>query len=116
MFGLIRPGNNAGWTAAMEGYDDIAFAEMVLSSDGTKLIVSVVNHNEEIFTTVLSRGQFVKITDDSGNTLVRVLGGYSKFTWNKVAITAAAPITAAKYLDSVEMIFAQEDWDGIAGN
>lgn len=116
MFGLIRPGNNAGWTAAMEGYDDIAFAEMVLSSDGTKLVVSVVNHNEEIFTTVLSRGQFVKITDDSGNTLVRVLGGYSKFTWNKVAITAAAPITAAKYLDSVEMIFAQEDWDGIAGN
>lgn len=116
MFGLIRPGNNAGWTAAMEGYDHIAFAEMVLSSDGSRLVVSIVDHNEEIFTTVLGRGQFVKVNDDSGNTLVRVLGAYSKFTWNKVGINATPPITAAKYLDSVEAIFAQEDWDGIAGN
>lgn len=116
MFGLIRPGNNVGWTAAMEGYDHIAFAEMVLNSDGSRLVLSVVDHDEQIFTAVLGRGQFVKITDDSGNTLVRVLGAYNKFTWNKVSITATPPITAAKYLDSVEAIFAQEDWDGIAGN
>jgi hypothetical protein len=56
------------------------------------------------------------VTDDLGNSLVRVLGAYNKFTWNKVSITATPPITAAKYLDSVEAIFAQEDWDGIPGN
>jgi hypothetical protein len=48
--------------------------------------------------------------------MIRVLGGYSKFTWNRVAVTALPPVTAARYLDSVEAIFAQEDWDGIAGN
>lgn len=105
-----------GWTAAMAGYDHVAFAEMVLSDDGTRLVLSVVNKNEEIFTTVLSRGQFVKVLDAAGNTLVRVLGSYSKFNWTKVNINANAPISAQKYLDSVEMIFAQEDWDGIAGN
>lgn len=116
MFGLIRPGNNFGWTAAMAGYDNVAFAEMVLNNDGSRLVLSIVDHNEEIHTTVLGRGQFVRVTDDSGNTLVRVLGAYNKFTWNKVSITATPPITAAKYLDSVEAIFAQEDWDGIPGN
>lgn len=116
MFGLIGPGNNVGWTAAMEGYDHIAYAEMVLSSDASRLVVSVVDHDEQIYTAVLGKGQFVKVTDDSGNTLVRILGAYSKFTWTKVSINATPPITAAKYLDSVEAIFAQEDWDGIAGN
>ena len=116
MFGLIRPGNNFGWTAAMAGYENVAFAEMVLNNDGSRLVLSIVDHNEEIHTTVLGRGQFVRVTDDSGNSLVRVLGAYNKFTWNKVSITATPPITAAKYLDSVEAIFAQEDWDGIPGN
>jgi hypothetical protein len=116
MFGLIRPGNNFGWAAAMEGFDQAAYAEMVLSSDGTRLVLSVVDRNEQIFTAVLGRGQFVKTNDNAGNVMIRVLGGYSKFTWNRVAVTALPPVTAARYLDSVEAIFAQEDWDGIAGN
>ena len=116
MIGVVKPGNNLGWTAAMEGYSNIAYAEMVLSSDSTRVILSVVNKNEEIYTTVLSRGQFVKTVDTAGNTLVRVLGGYSKFSWTKVSLNAAPPVSAQKYLDSVEMIFAQEDWDGLPGS
>jgi hypothetical protein len=115
MIGVIKPGNNLGWTAAMDGYSNIAYSEMLLSNDGTRVILSVVNKNEEIYTTVLSRGQYVKTVDTAGNTLVRVLGGYGKFTWTKVALNAAPPVAAQKYLDSVEQIFAQEDWDGLPG-
>ncbi len=102
--------NSLLWSAKLDGFDDAVFAEGALSDDGTSLLLTYVDANQNVFTADLGRGDFIKVYDDAGNALIRVLGSADSFNWQQVDL-ATPPFTADKYLDSVDAVFAQEGWD-----
>lgn len=101
--------NSLMWSAKLDGFDAAAFAEAVVTADGS-VLMSYIDDSGNIFTSKLGRGDFVKMTDDAGNTLIRVLGGESDFSFQQVSFQAP-PYTAANYLAAIDAIFDQEGWD-----
>lgn len=103
--------NSLLWSATLDGFDDTLFAEAVLSDSGAELLITKVDGNHDVFTAKLGRGEFIRTTDDAGNSVVRVLGDQSQFVWQQVNL-ATPPVTSFHgYLDSVDEVFAQEEWD-----
>lgn len=100
--------NSLLWSSLLDGFDDVAFAEAVMTDNG-QLLLTKVNGSGQVFTASLSRAEFIKTTDSSGNALVRVLGDEARFGWQQVDLSTP-PFDAQRYLDSVEAIFAQEGW------
>ncbi|GAB5403867.1 MAG: hypothetical protein Aurels2KO_20980 [Aureliella sp.] len=105
----IGENNDARWGALLDGFDGVQFAEAVLSDDGSQLVLSVVDANENIHSAVLGDRQFVKL-HAGAETLIRVIGDFDSFDFQEVGQSATPPISASGYLDSVDEIFAQEGW------
>lgn len=105
----IGSDNSLLWSAKLDGFDDAVFAEAVFDSTGTEILMTYVDSEQRVFTASLGRGEFIKIHDASGNSLIRVLGEASDFDWQQVNL-ATPPFNASKYLDSVDEVFAQEGW------
>lgn len=101
--------NSERWSALMDGFDGVQFAEAVLSSDGSQLVLSVVDSNEVIHSAVLGSRDFVKYQVD-GDYLIRVIGKMSDFDFQVVQNGATPPVTAAGYLDAIDEVFGQEGW------
>lgn len=108
-FGLAND-NTALWSALLDGFSDVEFAEAVLSDDGKQLILTNVDSAKVIRSTVLDSTQFVKINDAAGNNLVRVIGSSDDFDWQIVSLATPPVVSASNYLESVDEIFGQEGW------
>jgi hypothetical protein len=105
----IGADNTLMWATHLDGYEDALFSEAVLS--GNQLLLTVVDTSRSVFTARLNPGQYVKIDGDNGDSLIRVLGSEAGFSWTQVDLSSPPVESAAKYLDSVDAIFAQEGWD-----
>ncbi len=100
--------NSMLWGANLEGYAGTDFSEAVL--DGEELLLTVVDSSRNVYTAKLTRGEFLTVRDQQGRTLVRVLGARSNFDWQQVDLAVPPIFSAARYLDSVDTIFDQEEW------
>jgi hypothetical protein len=100
--------NSLLWGANLGGYAGTDFSEAVL--DGEELLLTVVDSARNVYTSKLTRGEFLTVRDQQGRTLVRVLGARSNFDWQQVDLAAPPMFSAARYLDSVDAIFDQEEW------
>ncbi len=103
--------NNAlQWTAVLDGFGGTQFAEVVLSNDGSSLTLSYVDPTHRVFSVELGRREFLKTSDPSGNTLVRIFGDLSDFSFTEVDLDAPPPSSHSNYLASIDAIFDQEGW------
>ncbi len=100
--------NSLLWGANLDGYEGTDFSEAVL--DGEELLLTVVDHSRNVYTAKLKRGEFLTVQDQQGRKLIRVLGDRDDFAWQQVNLAAPPISSAAKYLDSIDAIFDQEDW------
>lgn len=107
-FGLAAD-NSLLWSSKLDGFDDAVFTEAVLTNNGTEVLMTYVDDAGNVFTATLGRGDFIKVQDSHGDSVIRVLGSQSKFNWQQVNLQAP-PFKADKYLDAVDQIFAQEGW------
>lgn len=99
--------NSLLWSAKLAGFDDALFAEAVVS--GSEVLLTMVDSNHNVFSASLREGEFVRMQDASGSSIIRILGDAARFSWQQVDLSTP-PFSAAKYLDSIDAIFAQEGW------
>lgn len=113
IYAAIGQDGMSQWTIARGGFEGDSFHEVVLSDDGTKAYITAVRGpNHEVYTATVSKNQFVQTVDpDTGARIVRVLARSSDLTWVRVDLSAPpATVTARKYLDAVDELFATEGW------
>ncbi len=97
------------WSLKRDGFDDTAYGEVVMSDDGTQLFINRIDSSHRVFTAVVPKNRFVKVTDAAGNYLIRVLAGASDLTWTQISRTTATR-RSTHDLDSIDQVFAQEGW------
>ncbi len=102
--------NSLQWSSLLAGFEDVSYAEAVLSNDGSELIMTIVDSAQDVYSTVLDSTEFVKLRDAEGNYLVRVLGTQSQHDWTEVSLGTPPIMQAANYLAAIDEIFEQEDW------
>ncbi|RMF39885.1 MAG: tandem-95 repeat protein [Planctomycetota bacterium] len=110
LYVALGPNNALQWTALLDGFGGAQFAEVVLSNDGNNLTLSYVDSTHRVFSTQLGRREFMKTTDPSGNTIVRIFGEVSDFNFHEVNLDAPPASSHANYLASIDAIFDQEGW------
>lgn len=113
IYAAIGQDGMSEWTIARGGFEGDSFHEVVLSDDGTKAYVTAVRGpNHEVYTATITKNQFVQTVDpDTGARIVRVLARSSDLNWVRVNLAAPpATVTARKYLDAVDELFATEGW------
>ncbi len=98
------------WFSKLNGYDGIVYAEVAMNSSATECTVTVVDSAHNVKTATLGRGKFLTMFDNSGNTIVRVLGGLGQLNFSAVDLSAPPVRSTNKYLDAIDHIFAQEGW------
>jgi hypothetical protein len=104
--------NTLEWASLLDGYEGAQFAEAVFSANGSQLFMTIVDANQNVHTATLRRNvDFVSVRDGEGNNLVRVMTTGGGLNWQQVDLDNPPGVPAAKYLDAVDEIFAQEDWD-----
>lgn len=101
--------NSLLWSAKLDGFDSAVFTEAVMTNGGSGVLLTYVDEAGNIFTASLGRGDFVKTTNQDGNSIIRVLGSSDDFDWQQVS-RATPPFSAQNYLTSIDEIFAQEGW------
>ncbi len=97
------------WSLKKDGFDDTAFGEVVLSDDGSQVFITKVDANRQVYTATVPRNRFVKVADADGNQVIRILAASSDLTWTLIN-RATAVRKSRSFLDSVDMVFAQEGW------
>ncbi len=110
-FFAVGADNSLLWGTILDGFSDVVFAEAVLSSDSRQLLLTVVDSSQGVFTATLGRGEFLTVHGTNGYSLIRVLGGSSQFSWQQVNRGTPPVVSANRYLDAVDAIFAQEGWN-----
>lgn len=108
----IGADNTLMWATHLDGFEGALFSEAVLS--GNQLLLTVVDASQDVYTARLNPGQYIKIDGDNGDSLVRVLGDQSRFSWRQIDLSSPPVETAPKYLDAVDAIFAQEGWGDLS--
>lgn len=114
LYATIRADGTSDWTSARGDFTNDSFHEVVLSADGTQAILTAVRGaNNEIYSAVLNRNQFVKTVDSTtGVTLLRVMATSSSLNWQRVSRDGlSTQINASGYLDAVDELFATQDWE-----
>lgn len=107
----LGPDQSLQWTTLLDGYPGVQFAEIAMSNVSDQLLLTVVDTNHLIFTTLLTKNiDYVSTRDSAGNTLVRVLKARSAVEFQQVGLSTPPIVSANKYLDAVRTIFAQQDW------
>ncbi len=114
----VSADNSAGWSslplAAGAVPGQVQFSELVLSGSGNDMLayLSLVDANHVVTTRTLSmaRREFFMIKDHNGDMLIGVKGAPTAYQ----TVDRATPpinISANKYLDSVDAVFAQRGWN-----
>ncbi|GIW99400.1 MAG: hypothetical protein KatS3mg111_2733 [Pirellulaceae bacterium] len=106
----VGDNNSLLWTAMLDGFQHSMFTEAVLSSDGNSLVISYVNNNHDVFSAFLGRRDFMKTTDASGNTIVRVFGDMDDFEFQQIDLDNPPVSAHENYLAAIDSIFDQEAW------
>ncbi len=109
-YAAVGADGKASWSIKKDSFGGSLFGEIVLTNDKSQAIVTRVNANHEVFSAVVPRNRLVRVNDDSGNVLLRVLADVSDLTFAKVDLANPPSFNAREYLKSVEAVFAQEDW------
>lgn len=111
MYAMVN--SNSGyseWTSRKDGFEGDRFHEVVLSSDGSRALLTAVRGNGQVFTAVLvEKKQFLRIPAGNGFQYVRILASSSDLVWNPVDINSPQ-LSAPGYLDAVDNYFTQEGW------
>lgn len=113
VYAAIGASGRTEWTIARTSFEADLFQEVVMSDDGTRAyLTSVRGPEHSVYTATLNRKQFVQVVDpSSGVRLVRVLARSEDLAFQKVSLAAPPPsITAKKYLDTVDDVFAEQGW------
>lgn len=114
LYAAVAADNTFLWSAKLDGFDGMVASEVVYSASDNRLILTMVDANQNVFSASLDSRQFVTTTDrDTGNKIFRILGDASSI--NFVAINRAVPpvVSANRYLEAIDRIFAQEGWDDL---
>ena len=107
----LGPDQSLQWTTLLDGYPGVQFAEIAMSNVSDQLLLTVVDTNHLIFTSLLTKNiDYVTTRDGAGNTLVRVTKARSAVEFQQVGLSTPPIVSANKYLDAVRTIFAQQDW------
>ncbi len=109
----IGADNSLKWFSHFDGFDGIKFGEAVINDAGDRLHLTVVDSQLRVYTATLTNNQFVVANEGNGNKLIRVLGDFNSLNFQQINRSAPPSITTRGYLDAVDDIFAQEDWDSI---
>jgi hypothetical protein len=112
VYAVIGADGKTEWTAARSSFESDSFQELVMSDDGNKAyLTSVRGANNAVYTAELTKRQFVAVTDAAGAKLVRVLARSEDLVWRQVNLASPpVEIKAKGYLDTVDMVFAEQGW------
>lgn len=110
----VAADNSLLWMTKLDGFNDVAFGEAVLSDTGDRVHLTIVDNARNVFTTSLSSNQFVVTHDPvTGIRLIRILGSISSMDFQSINRLAPPTVAAAGFLDAIDEIFEQEDWDDL---
>lgn len=112
VYAAVGANGQSLWTMKRDGFAADEFQEVVMSDDGSKVfLTSVRGAAHDVYTATLDRRQFVKVAGSDGAKLIRILANSSDLVWQKVNLAAPpVTITAKGYLDTIDEVFAQENW------
>ncbi len=114
LIAAIGADNSQLWLAKFDGFDGMIAGEIVLNAAGNRAQVTMVDGQENVYTTSLTPTQFGVTTDRAtGNKIVRVFGDIAAMNFQKINLAAPPVVSINRYLDAIDEVFAQEGWDGI---
>ncbi len=112
LYAAIGADNRSLWLAKLDGFDGLVTGEVVLNAAGDRVQLTMVDANQNVFTTSLNRSQFVTTTDRvTGNKIIRILGDASSLNFQQISLSAPPVVSINGYLDAIDEIFAQEGWN-----
>jgi len=110
IYAVVGADGSQKWFSLLNGYEDVVFAEIALNTAGTQAVVTIVDRNHAVFSAVLGQGRFLTLHDNSGNTIIRILGGREVQTFTLISLAAPPLLDANRYLDAIDAFFAQSGW------
>ena len=112
LYAAIGADNRSLWLAKLDGFDGLVTGEVVLNAAGDRVQLTMVDANQNVFTTSLTSRQFVTTTDRAtGNRIIRILGDASSLNFQQISLSAPPVVSINRYLEAIDEIFAQEGWN-----
>jgi hypothetical protein len=110
-YAVVDAEGKAAWSSKRDAFGGALFSEIVLTDDKSSAVLTRVDSNQNVSSAVVPRNRLIRVNDASGNVLLRVLADVADLNWTPVDMDNPPNFNSRNYLDTVEMVFAQEEWE-----